>query len=256
MQLRAVWRFALTAILLAVGFTAPQSLLGQGTTFNPALPLTHVDNGSNSAWAQSQHYLVLVSLDGFRWDYARRDNTRNLLALGRSGVWAPEGMLPSYPSLTFPNHYTIVTGLYPEHTGIVANSFLDPARNARYSMMDSEAVTDGSWYGGVPLWSLAESQGMRTASLLWVGSEAKIAGFRPSYYATFDSKTESTAESQRARIEETVALLKLPVADRPHFIAIYFSEPDHEGHEFGPDAPQTRAAELKMDALIGKLRSA
>jgi len=256
MQLRAVWRFALTAILLAVGFTAPQPLLGQGTTFSPALPLTHIDNGPNSAWAQSQHYLVLVSLDGFRWDYARRDNTRNLLALGRSGAWAPEGMLPSYPSLTFPNHYTIVTGLYPEHTGIVANSFLDPARNARYSMMDSEAVTDGSWYGGVPLWSLAESQGMRTAALLWVGSEAKIAGFRPSYYAVFDSKTESTAESQQARIEDTVALLKLPVADRPHFIAIYFSEPDHEGHEFGPDAPQTRTAEQKMDALIGKLRSA
>ncbi len=257
MQLCAFRRFARAAILLAFAIVAPSSfLLGQGTAFNPALPLTHVDNGPNSEWAQNQHYLVLVSLDGFRWDYAKRDNAKNLLSLGKSGVWAPEGMFPSYPSLTFPNHYTIVTGLYPEHTGIVANSFLDPVRNARYSMSDAKAVTDGSWYGGVPLWSLAESQGMRTASLLWVGSEAQIAGFRPSYYATFDSKTEPTSESQQARIDNTVALLKLPAADRPHFIAIYFSEPDHEAHEFGPDAPETRTAVLKMDALIGKLRSA
>jgi alkaline phosphatase D len=257
MQLRAVRRFALAAIFLAVGLVLPSSsLLGQGTAFNPALPLTHVDNGPNSDSAQHRHYVVLVSLDGFRWDYAKRHNARNLLALGKSGVWAPEGMLPSYPSLTFPNHYSIVTGLYPEHTGIVANSFLDPARNARYSMSDPKAVTDGSWYSGVPLWSLAESQGMRTASLLWVGSEAQIAGFRPSYYATFDSKTEPTPESQQARIDNTIALLKLPVDDRPHFIAIYFSEPDHDGHEFGPDAAETRAAVLKMDALIGKLRAA
>jgi alkaline phosphatase D len=97
---------------------------------------------------------------------------------------------------------------------------------------------------------------MRTASLLWVGSEAKIAGFRPSYYATFDGKTEDTPESQQARIDDTAALLRLPAADRPHLITIYFSEPDHEGHQFGPDAPETRAAELKMDALIGKLRAA
>jgi len=248
-------RPALAAALFLV-LAVPLTLAGQGTRFSPALPLIHVDNGPNSEWAQKQHYLVLVSLDGFRWDYAKRDDAKHLLALGRAGVWAPEGMLPSYPSLTFPNHYTIVTGLYPEHTGIVANSFFDPQRNARYSMSDAKTVTDGSWYGGVPLWSLAESQGMRAASLLWVGSEAQIAGYRPSYYATFDSKTEGTSEAQQARIDDTIALLNLPAAERPHFIAIYLSEPDHEGHEFGPDAPETRKAELKMDELIGKLRSA
>jgi len=257
MRFRALCRVTLAAVIfLAALVSAPLSLSGQGTAFNPAIPITHVDNGPNSEAAQKQHYLVLVSLDGFRWDYARRDNAKNLLELGKAGVWAPEGMLPSYPSLTFPNHYTIVTGLYPEHNGIVANSFLDPARGARYSMYDAQTVTDGSWYGGVPLWSLAESQGMRTASLLWVGSGAKIAGFRPSYNATYDAKTESSAAGRQARIDDTVALLKLPPADRPHFIAIYFSEPDHAGHEFGPDAPETRSAVLKMDALIGKLRAA
>ena len=236
--------------------TASHASQGQGSGFNPALHLTHVNNGPNSAWAQSQHYLVLVSLDGFRWDYAARDNATHLLAIGRAGVWAPDGMIPAYPSLTFPNHYTLVTGLYPEHHGIVANSFLDPGRGARYSMYDRKTTTDGSWYGGVPLWSLAESKGMRTACLLWVGCEAKIAGFRPSYYATFDGKTQASHEAEQARIDDTLSLLHLPAAERPHFIAIYFSEPDHEGHEFGPEARETRAAALRMDALVGKLRDA
>jgi len=257
MQFSRLRRSSLCALLIVCALAiAPCAAQGQGTGFNSALPLTHVDNGPNSAWAQSQHYLVLVSLDGFRWDYATRDNATHLLALGKAGVWAPQGMLPSYPSLTFPNHYTLATGLYPEHHGIVANSFLDPARGARYSMYDTQTTHDGSWYGGVPLWSLAESQGMRTACLLWVGCEAKIAGFRPSYYANFDGKTQATPKAEQARIDNTLALLHLPAADRPHFIAIYFSEPDHEGHEFGPDARETRAAALRMDALVGKLRAA
>ena len=255
MRLRSLARlFAVLSLALGLAI-APRPSVGQGTGFNPALPLTHVDNGVNSDWAQRQHYVVLVSLDGFRWDYAKRDNAAHLLALGRRGVWAPEGMMPSYPSLTFPNHFTIVTGLYPEHHGIVANNFIDPASGARYSYTDSKITSDGSWYSGVPLWSLAESKGMRTACILWVACEAKIAGFQPSWYAHYDS-SEPTPESQQARIDDTLALLRLPAADRPHLIAIYFSEPDHTGHEFGPDASETRAAALKMDAIVGKLESA
>ena len=215
-----------------------------------ALPVLHVDNGPNSAVAQAQHYVVLVSLDGFRWDYAKRDGAAHLLALAKHGVWAPEGMIPSFPSLTFPNHYTIVTGLYPEHHGLVANSFLDETKHARYGMSDASAVTDGSWYGGTPLWSLAESQGMRSACLFWPGSEANIAGYQPTYYLKFDDKIDDTA-----RIEQVLEWLRLPAADRPHFITLYYSEPDHEGHEFGPDAPQTKAAVLKVDGLIGKLKA-
>lgn len=109
-------------------------------------------------------YVILVSLDGFRYDYAKRYHAEHLLALGAEGASAPEGMLPSYPSITFPNHYTIVTGLYPEHHGIVANNFYDPARKETYSYHDSKSVGDGTWYGGTPLWVLAEQQGMRSAS--------------------------------------------------------------------------------------------
>ncbi|HEY1768185.1 MAG TPA: ectonucleotide pyrophosphatase/phosphodiesterase [Terracidiphilus sp.] len=261
MRLRTARRRLAALFLLAFSVAAgplsgPAAARGQGTGLNPALPVTSTGNQANSAWAQQQHYVVLVSLDGFRWDYAKRDRAVHLLALGRQGVWAPEGMLPSFPSLTFPNHYAIVTGLYPEHNGLVANSFYDPARKARYAISDPGAVTDGSWYSGVPLWSLAESHGMRTACLLWPGSEAEIAGHRPSWYARFDARTEATPGAEKARIDDAAALLRLPAEQRPHFIAIYYSEPDHEGHEFGPDAPETRAAELKVDALVGKLKAA
>lgn len=256
MRFRTWSRAALASLALVFGLVLaaqqPVSLQGQ----NPALPVIHVDHGPNSAAAQARHYVVLVSLDGFRWDYAKREGARNLLALGKQGVWAPQGMIPSFPSLTFPNHFTIVTGLYPEHHGLVANSFYDETRQARYAISDPKAVSDGSWYSGTPLWSLAESQGMRTACLFWPGSEAKIAGYEPSYYVHFDSKTEATDAVQQARIDNAVALLKLPAADRPHFITVYYSEPDHEGHAFGPDAPETRAAELKMDAMVGKLKTA
>lgn len=228
----------------------------QESTLSKALPLTHVENGANSAAAMQAHYVVLVSLDGFRWDYTRRDNAEHLLAIAKKGAWARDGMLPSYPSLTFPNHFTIVTGLYPEHHGLVANSFYDESRQARYAIADPKAVTDGSWYTGVPLWSLAESQGMRTACLFWPGSEAEIAGKRPTWYAHFDSKTEATDPVEQGRIDDAVALLHMPAEQRPHLITIYYSEPDHEGHQFGPDAPETHAAVRKMDAIVGRLKAA
>jgi predicted AlkP superfamily pyrophosphatase or phosphodiesterase len=250
MRFRALSRVAIASLALAFGL----GLLAQQPPVleapNPPLPVLHVDNGANSPAAQTQHYVVLVSLDGFRWDYVKRDGATHLLALGKHGVWAPEGMLPSYPSLTFPNHFTIVTGLYPEHHGLVANGFYDETKQARYGISDSKAVTDGSWYSGTPLWSLAESQGMRTACFFWPGSEAKIAGFQPTYYLKFDDKIDDTA-----RIQQVLDWLHLPAADRPHFITLYYSEPDHEGHEFGPDAPETKAAVLKVDGLIGKLKA-
>ncbi|MFZ0745510.1 MAG: ectonucleotide pyrophosphatase/phosphodiesterase [Terracidiphilus sp.] len=251
MQFRGWSRVALASLALVLGLAAvPGQMAGQRTGPETPLPVIHVDNGPNSPAAQKAHYLVLVSLDGFRWDYAKRDGAIHLLALGKKGVWAPEGMLPSYPSLTFPNHFTIVTGLYPEHHGLVANSFYDETKQARYAINDANAVTDGNWYSGVPLWSLAESQGMRAACFFWPGSEARIAGYLPTYYLHFDNKIDDTA-----RIEQVLAWLALPPAERPHFITLYYSEPDHEGHEFGPDAPETKAAVLKVDALVGKLKA-
>jgi alkaline phosphatase D len=192
--------------------------------------------------------VVLVSLDGFRYDYARKDGAKHLLALGAGGAIAPEGMIPSYPSLTFPNHYTLVTGLYPEHHGIVANSFYDPARKQRYSYTDPATDRDGSWYGGTPLWVLAEKQGMRTASFFWPGSEAEIDGGRPSYYLKFDNRFPD-----EKRIDQVVAWLRLPAEQRPHFITLYYSTVDHAGHQYGPDSPETAAAVQHVDELMGVL---
>ncbi len=235
----------LAVLLLAV--LTPAGLCAQN---GAALEIVHTAHGPNTATAQAAHYLVLVSLDGFRWDYAKRDKAEHLLELGSEGVWAPEGMLPSFPSLTFPNHLAIVTGLYPEHHGIVTNDFYDPERKEHYEIRSAKAVTDGTWYSGVPLWSLAESQGMRAACLFWPGSEAEIAGERPTYYARFNDKVDDTE-----RIHQVIAWLKLPAEERPHFITLYYSNVDHAGHLYGPDAPETHEAIHTVDALVGQLKS-
>jgi alkaline phosphatase D len=212
-------------------------------------PVIAVNNPPNTRAQQSKHYVILVSLDGFRYDYPAKDGAKNILDIAAHGASAPDGMIPAYPSITFPNHYTIVTGLYPEHTGIVANKFYDPARQATYSMSDKQAELDGTWYGGVPLWSLAEQQGMRAASFFWPGSEAEIAGERPSYYLHFDDKFPDAP-----RVDQVIAWLKLPPEQRPHFITLYYSNVDHNGHEFGPDSPQTADAVRHVDDMIGLLR--
>jgi predicted AlkP superfamily pyrophosphatase or phosphodiesterase len=211
-------------------------------------PVIEAPNPPNTAAQQAKHYVVLVSLDGFRYDYAAKYGAKNLLALAKRGASAPDGMIPSFPSLTFPNHYTIVTGLYPEHHGIVANAFYDPARKESYSYTNPKTAADGSWYGGTPLWVLAEEQGMRAACFFWPGSEAEIEGKRPSYYATYDD-----AIPDEKRVDQVLAWLQLPPEKRPHFITLYIADTDHAGHTYGPDAPETGKAAQHVDDAIGKL---
>jgi len=197
-----------------------------------ATPVITVDNGPNALVQEQKHYVVLVSLDGFRFDYAKKYGATHLLALAKQGASAPDGMIPSYPSVTFPNHYTLVTGLYPEHHGIVAMSFYDEQRKERYSYNDTKTNGDGSWYSGTPLWVLAEKQGMRSACFFWPGSEAAIQNVRPSYYLHFDDKFPD-----EQRVDQVLSWLKLPEDKRPHFITLYYSNVDHAGHEYGPSAP-------------------
>jgi predicted AlkP superfamily pyrophosphatase or phosphodiesterase len=206
------------------------------------------DHGPNTSVQQAKPYVIVVSLDGFRYDYTRKYSAPNISALGARGAAAPEGMIPAYPSVTFPNHYTIVTGLYPEHHGIVGNAFYDPARKQIYSYRDPAAEADGTWYGGTPLWVLAEQQGMRTACFFWPGSEADIQGVRPTYYMKYDQKYPNGK-----RVEQVLAWLKLPAEQRPHFITLYFSDVDGAGHAHGPDSDEVRAAVTEVDKEIGKL---
>jgi predicted AlkP superfamily pyrophosphatase or phosphodiesterase len=204
----------------------------------------------NSFEQQKKPYVILISIDGMRYDYARKYNAEHLLALSGGGVSA-EGMIPSYPSLTFPNHYTLVTGLYPSHHGISQNDFYAPNRQQFYSMSKKDLVKDGSWYGGTPLWVLAEQQKMLTASFYWVATEADIKGVRPTYYYQYNTQI-----SIHNRIQTVVNWLKLPAEKRPHFITFYFPDVDHQGHTYGPDSKETGDAVRYIDSAVYQLTKA
>jgi predicted AlkP superfamily pyrophosphatase or phosphodiesterase len=231
-----------------LGFALAACWLAAAAYAQAIAPVITVDHGPNAKQQLSKPCVILVSLDGFRYDYAKRYHADHLLALAAEGAGAPEGMRPAYPSITFPNHYTIVTGLYPEHHGIVANSFYDPVRKETYSYHDAKSVGDGTWYGGTPLWVLAEQQGMRSASFFWVGSEADVQGVRPTYYLKFDGSFPNGK-----RVKQVLAWLQLPAEQRPHMITLYFSDTDTAGHRYGPDSPQVAEAVHELDGEIGKL---
>jgi len=201
----------------------------------------------NSAVQQKKPYVILISADGFRYDIADKFHAKNLIELRSKGVQA-EYLQPCYPSLTFPNHYSIVTGLYPAHHGIVDNTFYDSKKNAVYSLGNRKAVTDSSWYGGTPLWVLAEKQKMISASFYWVASESAIQGVRPTYYYTYN-----TSISIDTRIQAVKNWLQLPEKTRPHLITFYFSDVDHEEHTHGVDSKETEQAVQFVDESIGKL---
>ncbi|MBS1760953.1 MAG: alkaline phosphatase family protein [Bacteroidetes bacterium] len=201
----------------------------------------------NSIKQEQKPYVILISADGFRYDYAEKYGATNLLNLANSGVRA-ESMIPSYPSLTFPNHYTLVTGLYPAHHGLVNNSFYDREKKTFYGMRKASVVKDGSWYGGTPIWVLAEQHKMLSASFYWVGSEADVKGVLPTYYYTYN---EAIPIDRRIQIVKD--WLQLPEDRRPHLITFYFPEVDHNGHEFGPDAPETQQSVRWLDSSIQKL---
>ncbi|MBA3894167.1 MAG: alkaline phosphatase family protein [Gemmatimonadales bacterium] len=191
--------------------------------------------------------VVLVSLDGFRWDYLDRGLTPTLTRLAREGVRA-EAMVPVFPTKTFPNHYTIVTGRYPAGHGIVGNSFDAPDIVARFSLRDRRAVRNGRFFLAEPIWVAAERQGQRTAPLFWPGSEAEIGGVRPSYALPFDDGMPDSA-----RVSRLLAWLDLPADRRPKFLTLYSSTVDDAGHEFGPDAPETDLAIARTDSVVGAL---
>ncbi|WP_162053060.1 alkaline phosphatase family protein [Pontibacter pamirensis] len=209
-----------------------------------------IPNRQNSPEQQQKPYVIMISADGFRYDYADKYQAENLLTLREQGVQA-ESMLPSFPSKTFPNHYTLVTGMYPATHGLINNYFYDPQRRESYSMRERHKVEDGSWYGGVPLWVLAEQQQMLSASFYWVGSEAPIQGVLPTYHYEYNE-----AIPFNERVQVVLDWLNLPEAERPHLITFYMPEVDHAGHSYGPDAPETRAAVKELDENIKKLTDA
>ena len=194
---------------------------------------------------KEQPYLVVLSMDGFRWDYADKTETPNLDRILKNGVKA-ERMIPSFPTKTFPNHYTLATGLYPDHHGIVLNGFYDPDENRYYSTRNRDAVGDGSFYGGEPIWNTAEKQGLKAATLFWVGSEADVEGMRPSIWKNYEHNMP-----YGNRIDTVISWLQKPAEDRPHLIMWYYDQPDGDGHDFGPDSPEIVHTVQYLDSLLG-----
>jgi predicted AlkP superfamily pyrophosphatase or phosphodiesterase len=191
---------------------------------------------------------VLISIDAFRADYLGRGVTPVLSKLAAEGVRAQ--MRPSFPSKTFPNHYTLVTGLRPDQTGIVANNIWDAGRpGVTFSMSNRDAVKNGGWWDEAePIWITAERAGIVTAPIFWPGSEAEIHGLRPHYFRPFDMAMPS-----EARVDLDLALLDKPPAERPRFMTLYFDTVDTAGHKYGPDSAEVNAAAAGVDAQIGRL---
>ncbi|OQP52671.1 phosphodiesterase [Niastella yeongjuensis] len=238
---------AVFPLLLSIAFTA-----GAQTTHGVEVDTTQrvVPGRTNSEASKKKPYVILISLDGFRYDYVQKHGATHIQELAKAGVSAAS-MQPSYPSVTFPNHYTLVTGMYPSHHGLVGNSFYDAAMGRSYSMANKKEVGDSSWYGGTPLWVLAEQNNLVSASMYWVGSEAAVKGVRPTYSYVYNDKIPLDK-----RVDVVKDWLTLPEAQRPHFITFYMNEPDHSGHSFGPDAPQTQEAVHNVDNAIFQLTEA
>lgn len=197
--------------------------------------------------ATAPEAVVLVSIDAFRADYLSPERTPQLARIAREGVRA-EWMNPSYPSLTFPNHYTLVTGLRPDHHGVVHNRMVD-ADLGVFAVADRSAVDDGRWWGGEPIWVTAEKNGLRSASWAWPGSSASIGGVRPSLWVAYD---ETVPPAQR--VDEVLGWLDAPPSQRPQLVSLYFEQLDKAGHDHGPDSPQVSATLAQLDRAIGRLR--
>lgn len=193
--------------------------------------------------------LLLVSLDGFRWDYcdlypAESPRLRELIRNGAS----TRRLIPVFPSNTFPNHYSIVTGLYPSRHGVINNEFFDPSDGAIFRYNVPAHVREGRWWGGEPVWVTAARHGMPSATAFWVGSEAEIGGHRPTYWKPYNYRIPF-----EERLDQVIAWLRLPEAQRPRVIAFYLEETNSVGHSFGPTSPETAAAVKLLDGRIASL---
>lgn len=224
---RARWRAAAAVALVA-------------TLLSCQLP------GTATPSAATAPRVLLISLDGFRWDYLDRPEAANLRALAGRGVRA-QRLIPVFPSKTFPNHYSIVTGLTAEEHGIVANSIRDPELGL-FTLRDTLAQSESRWWGGEPIWVTAELQGRRAASVSWPGSEAAIKGVRPSWWERYWHD-----EPHEVKLRKILRWLALPPDSAPAIITAYFHDVDGAGHTFGPDAPETSRAIALVDRTVGAI---
>lgn len=203
--------------------------------------------GPNGAQAQPSQGVLLISIDGFARHYLERYPAPAIQALAAAGSTA-EAMQPAFPTKTFPNHYSIVTGLYPANHGIVENNIYDADFNSIFRLNKPEEVKNARWWLGEPVWVTAEKQGVKTATFFYPGSEAAIQGVRPALWQAYDGGIDNLQ-----RVRSVLQWLDLPAAERPAFLTLYFSSVDDAGHAYGPDSPEVAAAIAEVDRAIALL---
>jgi predicted AlkP superfamily pyrophosphatase or phosphodiesterase len=191
--------------------------------------------------------VILVSIDGFRWDYLDRHDAPNLARLAAHGVRA-EGLIPQFPSKTFPNHYTIVTGLRIANHGIISNNMRAADIPGEFSLSNRAVLADPRWWGGEPIWNTAEQQGRIAAAMFWPGSETVIGGRQATFWKPFDDDLPHPE-----RVGQVLAWLKLPEGKRPSFLTLYYSEVDNAGHDDGPESQAVNDAVRNVDRSLGEL---
>ena len=197
---------------------------------------------------QKRNLTIVVSLDAFRWDYPTIYNTPWLDSIAANGVAAT--MVPSYPSSTVPNHFTLATGVVPDHHGIVNSQFWAPEKGELFSRGDSATRYNPYYFGGEPIWVTAKKQGVKSASIYWVGSDVAIQGLYPDYYLRWDNEPRLTYPQ---RVDEALRIAKLPESERPSLLMVYFDEPDWTTHHYGPIAQESEAVIEELDSLMGIL---
>ncbi|MEX1139127.1 MAG: ectonucleotide pyrophosphatase/phosphodiesterase [Bacteroidota bacterium] len=191
--------------------------------------------------------VILVSIDGFRYDYLENTKCPNLRELASEGARA-RWMIPVFPTKTFPNHYSIVTGRYTEDHGVVGNTMYDPVFDVVFTMGKRDEVVNGRWWGAEPIWVTAEKQGQRSATYFWPGSEALIATKRPSYWLKYNGSIP-----YGERVRQVLEWLDYPSDRRPTIITLYFEGVDHAGHTFGPVFSAVDMAIAEVDSALGLL---
>lgn len=191
--------------------------------------------------------VLLISIDGFAATYLNRFPVPNLRKLATEGVVA-RSLIPVFPTKTFPTHYSMVTGLYPDQTGVISNNMEDNNLPGRFSLRNREAIIDGRWYGGEPIWNTIQRQGLSAATLFWVGSEAEIGGMRPDIWRPYRSNM-----SYRARIDTVMKWLARPEEERPDLVTLYLNRVDITGHRYGLESSELREAVAEADHWIGVL---
>ncbi|XP_073043977.1 uncharacterized protein [Primulina eburnea] len=239
------------AISAAIAFGSLFFSVSDRSTSSSSSIAPSTDSASNVEYSRSltklKHPVVLlISSDGFRFGYQYKTDVPSINRLIKNGTAAELGLIPVFPTLTFPNHYSIVTGLYPSYHGIINNYFTDPETGDYFNMASHEP----KWWLGEPLWETVVNHGLKASTYFWPGSEVHKGSWNcPKDYCMFYNKSVPFEE----RVDTVLRYFDLPSSEIPSFMTLYFEDPDNQGHKVGPDDPQITEAIVEVDKLIGKL---